>query len=83
MPCVVPLNLLFYYNYSNIIAFCPQVHTEHIQSEVQTGMLEYVCKEYKGPKPAACKSESQKRKHVCYKDWAPDMNLHFLKVYLY
>jgi len=44
------------------------VHTSEIQSEVQTGMLEYVCKKYKGPKPAACQSLSKKLSNVCYKD---------------
>jgi len=43
------------------------VHTEAIQSDVQMGMLEYVCDNYKGPKPAACNFERFKRSNVCYK----------------
>ena len=41
------------------LIFFHQVHTSEIQSEVQNEMLKYVCKEYKGPKPAACQNLSR------------------------
>jgi len=44
------------------------VHTDYIQSEVQTNMLAYVCQNYKGTKPAACNGSTKKLTDVCYKD---------------
>eukprot|EP00794_Sanderia_malayensis_P007949 gene7949-8806_t len=44
------------------------VHTDAIQTQMQTNMLEYVCNTYQGTKPAACTNAKEKQPNVCYKN---------------
>jgi len=44
------------------------VHTDAIQTALQTNMLQYVCSVYQGTKPAACSSAEKHPQDVCYKN---------------
>lgn len=43
-------------------------HSDSVQSSVQSDMLTYVCKTYKGTKPAACNASTKKPQNVCFRD---------------